>query len=48
MDEVRDSIKVLEGATGQQYGSNANPLLLTVRSGAVSTPCRFHDLGSRV
>jgi pyruvate, orthophosphate dikinase len=39
MDEVHRSIKLLEKETGKQFGSNENPLLLSVRSGAaVSMP----------
>ena len=39
MDEVRKSIKRLEGATGKKFGDSANPLLVSVRSGApVSMP----------
>ncbi|WP_337862191.1 pyruvate, phosphate dikinase [Nitrososphaera sp.] len=39
MDEVRKSIKKLEAATGKKFGDPANPLLVSVRSGAaVSMP----------
>ncbi|MEW6603930.1 MAG: pyruvate, phosphate dikinase, partial [Thermoproteota archaeon] len=39
MDEVRKSIKRLEGATGKKFGDSGNPLLVSVRSGApVSMP----------
>ena len=39
MDEVRKSIRRLEGATGKKFGDESNPLLISVRSGApVSMP----------
>ncbi|HEX9678260.1 pyruvate, phosphate dikinase [Nitrososphaera sp.] len=39
MDEVRKSIKKLEGMTGKSFGGAENPLLVSVRSGAaVSMP----------
>jgi len=39
MTDVQKSIKRLERETGKQFGSNTNPLLLSVRSGAaVSMP----------
>lgn len=39
MDEVRKSIKKLEGMTGKKFGGVENPLLVSVRSGAaVSMP----------
>ncbi|NOJ27145.1 MAG: pyruvate, phosphate dikinase [Nitrososphaera sp.] len=39
MDEVRKSIKRLENLTGKKFGDVANPLLISVRSGApVSMP----------
>src|ERR1700676_4694768 len=38
-DEVRASMRVLEEQTGKQFGRSANPLLVSVRSGArVSMP----------
>jgi pyruvate,orthophosphate dikinase len=39
MDEVRKSIRRLEGMTGKKFGDSDNPLLVSVRSGApVSMP----------
>jgi pyruvate,orthophosphate dikinase len=39
MDEVRNSIRRLEGLTGKRFGDRENPLLVSVRSGApVSMP----------
>ena len=39
MDEVRKSIRRLEGLTGKRFGDRENPLLVSVRSGApVSMP----------
>jgi pyruvate, orthophosphate dikinase len=39
MDEVRKSIRRLEGLTGKKFGDRENPLLVSVRSGApVSMP----------
>lgn len=39
MDEVRKSIRRLEGVTGKKFGDERNPLLVSVRSGsAVSMP----------
>ncbi|MCH2136876.1 MAG: pyruvate, phosphate dikinase [Phycisphaerales bacterium] len=39
MDDVRKAVKRLERETGKQFGSDSNPLLLSVRSGAaVSMP----------
>lgn len=39
MDEVRKSIRRLEGMTGKRFGDRENPLLVSVRSGAtVSMP----------
>ena len=39
MDEVRKSIRRLEGLTGKRFGDSENPLLVSVRSGApVSMP----------
>lgn len=39
MDEVRKSVRKLEAATGKKFGDPANPLLVSVRSGAaVSMP----------
>src|ERR687890_127864 len=39
MDEVRKSIRRLEGLTGKRFGDPENPLLVSVRSGApVSMP----------
>jgi pyruvate,orthophosphate dikinase len=39
MDEVHKNIKLVEKDTGKQFGSNTNPLLVSVRSGAaVSMP----------
>src|SRR5690554_834859 len=38
-DEVKSTIKRVEAVTGSEFGSNENPLLLSVRSGArVSMP----------
>jgi pyruvate,orthophosphate dikinase len=34
MDEVRKSIRRLEGMTGKKFGDSDNPLLVSVRSGA--------------
>ncbi len=39
LDNVRDSMKQIEKKTGKKFGDNANPLLLSVRSGSpVSMP----------
>src|SRR5215213_4178201 len=39
MDEVRKSIRRLEGLTGKRFGERENPLLVSVRSGSpVSMP----------
>nr|MDQ3883624.1 pyruvate, phosphate dikinase [Thermoproteota archaeon] len=39
MDEVRKSIRRLEGLTGKRFGDSENPLLVSVRSGSpVSMP----------
>jgi len=39
MDEVRTNIAVIEKETGKEFGSDSNPLLVSVRSGAaVSMP----------
>ncbi len=39
MDEVRNSMRRLEGLTGKRFGDRENPLLVSVRSGApVSMP----------
>ena len=39
MDEVHDNMAILEKETGKQFGSETNPLLVSVRSGsAVSMP----------
>ena len=39
MDEVRKNVAVMERETGKQFGDDANPLLVSVRSGAaVSMP----------
>ena len=39
MDEVAANVKILEKETGKQFGSQTNPLLVSVRSGAaVSMP----------
>jgi len=39
MDEVRRNVKLLEQTTGKLFGSNSDPLLVSVRSGAaVSMP----------
>jgi pyruvate,orthophosphate dikinase len=37
MDKVRESVAFLEAETGKQFGSPANPLLLSVRSGAAKS-----------
>ncbi|MEN8133219.1 MAG: pyruvate, phosphate dikinase [Pseudomonadota bacterium] len=34
MDEVRKNMRLLEAETGKQFGSESNPLLVSVRSGA--------------
>jgi pyruvate,orthophosphate dikinase len=39
MNEVRESVAVLESQTGKKFGAKTNPLLLSVRSGAaISMP----------
>ena len=39
MDEVRQNIRMMEGDTDKEFGSDSNPLLMSVRSGAaVSMP----------
>jgi len=37
MDQVRDAVKLLEKENGKQFGSNTDPLLLSVRSGAAAS-----------
>ncbi len=37
MDQVKDAVKLLEKENGKQFGSNTNPLLLSVRSGAAAS-----------
>ena len=33
MSQIFDALKILEEATGKKFGDNANPLLVSVRSG---------------
>ena len=37
MDQVHDAIKTLEEENGKQFGSNTDPLLVSVRSGAAQS-----------
>src|SRR3972149_1843901 len=37
MDDVREAMRWLEGVSGKRFGSEENPLLVSVRSGARSS-----------